>query len=271
MAKGRMLQKRISNSRKMALLSSDTARLLYTWILPHLDINGCFYADPVMVNNIIFTRLQKPIDVVSSALDEMEGVGLIIRYEVAGEVYLTYPDFGEKQPSLQVSKEGRPTIPPPTPDQLQSKYRVSPPQNKRREEKLREAKATLEEISPVDNCQEGALLNAEKQDGGDEVKTAIRFIEEKRGAYYAQQCMIWLQTHYRNGNRRAVIHCLNQVVKGIDTIDHPKAYLEAAFKIENGKKNAEDHDAAAQEYKKPVLPGELNALGAILGKMGKGA
>lgn len=270
MAKGRMLQKRISNSRKMALLSSDTARLLYTWILPHLDINGCFYADPVMVNNIVFTRLQKPINVVLSALDELEGVGLIIRYEVDGETYLTYPDFVEKQPSLQVSKEGHPTIPPPTPDQLQSKSRVTPPQEKRREEKLREANATPEEVLPVDNCQEGALLKTEKQDGGDEIKTSIRVIEEKRGPYYAQQCMIWLQTYYRNGNRRAVVKCLGQVVKGIDTINHPKAYLEAAFKIENGKHNAQDHDAAAQEYKKPVTPGELNALGAILGKMGGG-
>lgn len=38
MAEGRMLKKNISQSKKLALLKNDSARLLYTWILPHLDI-----------------------------------------------------------------------------------------------------------------------------------------------------------------------------------------------------------------------------------------
>lgn len=118
MATGRMLQKRISNSRKMSLLSSDGARLLYTWMLAHLDVNGCFYADPVLVNNLVLTRLGKNAKDVQKWLEEMEEVGLIIRYESNGEMYLIYPDFFEKQKGLRPDREGNSDIPQPTPEQL---------------------------------------------------------------------------------------------------------------------------------------------------------
>ena len=130
-----MLQKRISKSNKMVSLSSDTVRLLYTWLLAHLDINGNFYADPVMVNNLVFTRLGHSVKTVANALDELEANGLIVRYVVDGEQYLNYPDFFEKQPKLQPDKEGRPEIPNITPELLQSYSRVTPPQNKIKEEK----------------------------------------------------------------------------------------------------------------------------------------
>lgn len=158
MAKGRMLQKRISNSRKMANLSSDTVRLLYTWMLSHLDINGCFYADPVMVNNIVFTRLQKPLKQISEALDELERVGLINRYKTDGEQYLQYPDFEDKQPSLQRDREGTPNIPPPTPDQLKSESGVNQDevplnikQSKTKEEKVKHLDAVLLTPSEFEN------------------------------------------------------------------------------------------------------------------------
>ena len=115
-----MLQKRISKSNKMVSLSSDTVRLLYTWLLAHLDINGNFYADPVMVNNLVFTRLGHSVKTVANALDELEANGLIVRYVVDGEQYLNYPDFFEKQPKLQPDKEGKPEIPNITPELLQS-------------------------------------------------------------------------------------------------------------------------------------------------------
>ena len=95
----------------MACLSSDTVRLLYTWMLSHLDINGNFYADPVMVNNLVFTRLGHSIKTITAALDELADKGLIIRYQENGETYLKYPDFIEKQPSLHPAREGLPDIP----------------------------------------------------------------------------------------------------------------------------------------------------------------
>lgn len=115
-----MLQNRISKSNKIASLSSDTVRLLYTWLLSHLDINGNFYADPVMVNNLVFTRLGHSVKTISSALDELANIGLVIRYQINGETYLNYPDFFEKQPKLLPYREGVSDIPILTQESLMS-------------------------------------------------------------------------------------------------------------------------------------------------------
>lgn len=139
-----MLQNRISKSNKIASLSSDTVRLLYTWMLAHLDINGNFYADPVMVNNLVFTRLGHSVKTVSSALDELVNVGLITRYQIDGEKYLNYPDFLEKQPRLNPDREGNPDIPNITPESLLSNSRVTPTQYKIREDKISKDKVMTE-------------------------------------------------------------------------------------------------------------------------------
>lgn len=111
MARGRMLQNRISKSQKLSSLSSDTARLLYTWMLSHLDCNGNFYADPVMVNNLVFTRLGHSVKTISAILDELHASGLIVRYKCGDETYLNYPDFFDKQPKLHPEREGNSDIP----------------------------------------------------------------------------------------------------------------------------------------------------------------
>jgi hypothetical protein len=144
MAKGRMLQNRISKSNKIASLSSDTVRLLYTWLLSHLDVNGNFYADPTMVNNLVFTRLGHSIKTVSSALDELADKELIVRYQIDGEVYLNYPDFLEKQPRLNPDREGTPDIPNITPSSLLSNSGVTPTQYKIREDKISKDKPMKE-------------------------------------------------------------------------------------------------------------------------------
>jgi hypothetical protein len=140
-----MLQNRISKSNKIASLSSDTVRLLYTWMLSHLDVNGNFYADPVMVNNLVFTRLGHSVDTVSNALDELAEKELIIRYKIGGEIYLNYPDFNEKQPKLNPDREGTPDIPNITEESLinnsgvtQELIKSEKTQYKRREDKRRE-------------------------------------------------------------------------------------------------------------------------------------
>ena len=126
MATGRMLQKRISNSRKMALLSCDGCRLLYTWMLSHLDANGCFYADPIMVNNIVFTRLNVQHKKVQEYLEELANLGCIIIYETNGEKYLCYPDFFDKQKGLRPDREAASDIPKPLPEQFRSNVGVIP-------------------------------------------------------------------------------------------------------------------------------------------------
>lgn len=149
MATGRILQKRISNSKKMAQLSCDGCRLLYTWILSHLDANGNFFADPVMVNNIVFTRLGKSVKEIEKWLDELEGAECIVRYKVGEEIYLNYPDFFEKQPNLRQDREGKCDLPNITPENILSKSGFSPdifPLN-RIEENRKEENITRQAVS----------------------------------------------------------------------------------------------------------------------------
>ena len=127
-------------SEKVNALSCDTSRLLYTWMLAHLDVNGCYYADPVIVKNTVFPwREDIKSSKVGEWLDEMEEMGLIKRYNSTGW-YLIYPDFEDKQPKIQRDREGKTDIPPPTQEKLMINSCVTPTQNKIKESKVKESK-----------------------------------------------------------------------------------------------------------------------------------
>jgi len=111
-------------------------------MLAQLDQNGNFYADPVMVNNLVFTRLGKSIKEIEKYLNELVEKDLILIYEVDGERYLNYPDFFEKQPNIRPDREGKTDIPNHTPDSIRidsgsisGESGLTPPEYKRREEK----------------------------------------------------------------------------------------------------------------------------------------
>ena len=97
---GRILLKSISGSNKMPQLKTDGARLLYTWLLAHADINGCYSGDAKVIRGTIVTRLEKSIKTIESYLQDVEKLELIFRYSSDNDVFLIIPDFVEKQPSL---------------------------------------------------------------------------------------------------------------------------------------------------------------------------
>jgi hypothetical protein len=135
MARGRMLLAVVGESKKLHRLSSDTARLFYTWLLPHLDVNGCHKADPMILKSKVFPLKEDITRIhIEKILQELKEQDLIIIFG-DGE-YLCYPDFRDKQPNLQPHKEATPTIPF-TPELLQSCSGVTPPQIKIREEKYK--------------------------------------------------------------------------------------------------------------------------------------
>ncbi len=119
MPQGRIILKRICQSKKLADLKTDGARLLYTWLIPNVDINGCFSGDPEVIKGQVFTRLKKSVNTITGYMDDLSSVGLILQYKANGDQFLHIPDFAEKQPSLNPSKEAESTIPPPNPDLLQ--------------------------------------------------------------------------------------------------------------------------------------------------------
>jgi hypothetical protein len=133
---GRILLKSISDSNKLPKLKTDGARLLYTWLIAHLDINGCFSGDAQVINGRIFTRLSKSTKTIEDYLQDMEQAGLIIRYKSDGDTFLNVPDFVEKQPSLNPNREGKSNIPAPAPGLLRNYSVTAPTQVKLSKDKI---------------------------------------------------------------------------------------------------------------------------------------
>ncbi|MBA7598385.1 hypothetical protein ES703_05400 [subsurface metagenome] len=128
MPRGRFLSKDISLDEKVNALSDDTARLLFTWLIPHLDCEGRLHGDPTTVKSIVFPRRKISVRKVEKYLQEIAEKKLILRYSVDGNAYLLSPHFEKHQVGLQKSKEAQSQIPPPPPELLQSYSRVTPPQ-----------------------------------------------------------------------------------------------------------------------------------------------
>jgi len=155
MADGRMLKKAISTSRRLADLKTDSARLLYTWIIPHLDIEGRFYADPDLVKGAVVPRLKHfTPKMISECITDMALVELIVLYEHDGDRYFQLRKFEEHQ-NLRKDRERPSEIPPYsdnsriTPGVLPESDGNTPIEVKLSKDKLREDKsARAREASP---------------------------------------------------------------------------------------------------------------------------
>jgi len=150
MPRGRFISKEISLDEKVNALSDDTARLLFTWLISHLDCEGRLHGDAITVKSIVFPRRPIRTTKIEKYLVEFEEKGLIVRYSCDGNAYLAAPSFEKHQVGLQKSKEAQSQIPPPTPDLLQSNSKISPPQVEVEEEVKVKAKAK-EEVVVVNN------------------------------------------------------------------------------------------------------------------------
>lgn len=106
MARGRMLNKVIGVSVKFATLQDDTARLLATWTIAHLDKRGVFYGDPDTVRGYVAPMLAHLTHArVAAILDDMERVGLIERFNAGGRIWQVWPGFAHNQPYLRGERE----------------------------------------------------------------------------------------------------------------------------------------------------------------------
>ena len=110
MARGRMINKKICNSRVVDELP-ESAQLLYTWLIPHLDCNGCFYGSAQMIKSLVFPRKNYSKTKIENWLKLMENSRgtenspLIVRYFINGEQYLFMPGFKGEQIGLRYDKE----------------------------------------------------------------------------------------------------------------------------------------------------------------------
>lgn len=89
MPEGRMLQRRISESKKLGALNSDAARLLYTWLIPWLDCEGRHSADPDLIKGSVLPKCRDwDIEKVTANLYALNDAGLLQLYKSNGETWL---------------------------------------------------------------------------------------------------------------------------------------------------------------------------------------
>lgn len=116
MARGRILDKRLSKSDKFAELKKDRSRVLYCMILPHLDVEGRFSGDPRDIKEDCCPRLQYSKKQIAESIIELNDVGLLILYDANGKPYLEFSKFEDFQTGIRRDREGESKIPAPLPE-----------------------------------------------------------------------------------------------------------------------------------------------------------
>ena len=113
MARGRFISKEITLDKKVNSLSSAYSMLAFTWLLTHADGYGRTYGDPAVVRSMVFPRRPEvTVDDVDGYIREWSDARLIIWYEVAGDMYIEFPNFSKHQIGLNITKEAKSNIPP---------------------------------------------------------------------------------------------------------------------------------------------------------------
>lgn len=122
MARGRMIDKRIAKSKKLAALKHDRSRVLYFMILPHLDVDGKFTGDPEEIKEDCCPKLKYSILKIAESIIELADFGLLKLYEVDGRPFIKYTKFNDFQFGIRKDKEAPSRIP----DSVQTKDGPTP-------------------------------------------------------------------------------------------------------------------------------------------------
>ena len=167
MARGRMISKVISLDEKVNALSDDTARLLFTWLIPHLDCEGRMYGDALTVKSIVFPRRSISAQKVEKYLKELENFSLIARYFVNGNEFLAMQNFDKHQTGLRKSQESPSQIPPFTTESKRSNNGLAPTQVKDKVKVQEEVKEEVEGSSSSSSLNKDDAIQAYADAFGD--------------------------------------------------------------------------------------------------------
>ena len=113
MARGRMIDKRISKSKKLAALKFERSRTLYFMILPHLDCEGRYTGDPDEIKEDCVPKLNFSVKKIVEGLFDLANVGLLILFEHENNVFIQYVRFADFQIGMRKDREAPSIIPPP--------------------------------------------------------------------------------------------------------------------------------------------------------------
>jgi hypothetical protein len=118
MARGRMLSKSLSTSRKFRALLDEAGKrrefdqVLFTLLVAHADDFGRLEGDPFTVKALCYPSSPRPESDFAAALQAMNEVGLIVVYEIDGNFYVQVAQFDEHQVGLHKRTRSRFPDPP---------------------------------------------------------------------------------------------------------------------------------------------------------------
>ena len=119
MPKGRMLNKKISKDIEVAKLSCKSA-LLYSWCIPHLDVEGRIEASPEIIKGVVTPyRKDFTLSIIQQCINEIAQAKDLIVYYGTTHKYMQFLGFSKNQ-TINKDREAPSEIPAPTPDELQS-------------------------------------------------------------------------------------------------------------------------------------------------------
>lgn len=103
MAKARMLHKSISTSSQVSRLSLP-AQLLFTWMIPHTDVEGKLKGDPKYVRATVVPMLNWSTNKVNKCIEEIATQGLIYYWQVDNEWIIEFVNF-ERYQTVRIDHE----------------------------------------------------------------------------------------------------------------------------------------------------------------------
>jgi len=242
MPRGRMLDKEaISQSRKLSELSNDTARLVYTWLLAHLDSEGRFSADPAIIKGVVFPRIKNmTLSKIEKSLIEIADSELIILYGADGDKYLQFIKFKNFQTHLD--REAPSKIPAPN-DEENTNSGVNPIKSDLvplREENIREENISCPQTPKSPNPLHLEIFNYWNNK---KIITHKALTDLMIGKINSK-----LNAGYTEDDIKQAIHCYSEIVKGEEYWFTYKWTLDEF--LQRGFEKFKDPDIALNNYLK---------------------
>jgi len=175
MARGRMINNKITRNKAINDLSDDTSRLAYTWLVTFADVEGRTNGDPALVRSLVFPRrTDVSVARMEAYIREWAAAGLVVWYEADGDLWISFPAFAENQRGLDRRKEPYSEIPAPPEivpgtDSVRTAYVPDTAEENSREdkEKRRESSGAVAEAASTapDPATESQVITSSEEEG----------------------------------------------------------------------------------------------------------
>jgi hypothetical protein len=115
MARGRMINSKITLDQRINSLSDDTSRLAFTWLITFADCEGRTYGDPAVVRSMLFPRRANiTVAQMERYIKEWADIGLVTWYEANNDLWIEFQGFEKNQVGLRKDREQASDIPAPS-------------------------------------------------------------------------------------------------------------------------------------------------------------